>query len=1154
MSSFSIKRVTIHGFKSYDETVTFGPFSNGLNAVVGLNGSGKSNFYNAIEFVLLDEFDNLRPGAKKSLLHEGTGTTAPTAFVEIVFNNEARVLPIEKDEISIRRSISIQKDEYFINRTHATRQEVRNLLETAGFSPAYGYYIVKQGKIGSITTMKDADRLELLLDVAGVRIYESQKADSDKIIKESNEKKQQIKKSIDYIKERIERLESEKKELEEFNCLDKKKRAAEILIQQHRTRELQGEIDAKTEEKEQEAGTLNDYRQQLEEVEAKIADLTEKLNQAENEERRITNQQRNIISKETDLIKQTEKSQLKVAKYKEQYDNAESLSKNLEEQIASTNKEIEETREKEKNLQEKFEEVNKEKSEIDGRIGAINQLCNGAGFDDIETIKKELKKANERTSASKKSLDEKLEAAQNEEQKLSEIEKQIKQIRDETKNLENEQRDLYNQRKQLLENRKLAWVKQSKIEKEINENKLQFDKLKSKMNHQMKAEIANGIEAVKNAKPEGFLGVVIDLIKTDLPQSAFTVAGSRLNFIVVDTTAHAQKIDQILKKQNCAGSTFILDIFKPTKSTLPDNVDKLINHIQFDEQYRPIMEYIFGGYAVSKTIAEGNSISESKKINVVTVDGDIISASGLMIGGSFSERKSPLLITSMMNQKQEELEKLKEKQEETKDNLASIKKELSQVEAKTQSVESKILETKESETKCIEQISEQRMNVDRVHREYDRKKSEFDDFSSHQMTIENRLSTLEEMNGKIDEETKNEAKELLGKRSEIDSLRLELIQEKTKARSRLRDYLIPLSRRLRDQLEELETSRIEQRLNKETTKLKEAEDELEHIRAQSEENQNKLEEAQNNIREFRESKGKFDDKVQSLTNKIIQRSGRLDRIVARISILEKGLKELKDEDNEIGPYPEDEIKELDDYSMTQLYEQLHELNESLKEYRYVNKKAIEQYEAFSSQRDDLLKRMSELEKNQEGLIFLEGQLNEKEESAIENTIAIISDKFSSILAELVPGSEGVLSLYRDPPQQNENKGKATGVGIHVKLGSSDVDSLTIAQLSGGQKSLVALAFVFAIQQFQPAPFYLLDEVDAALDSQHREAVASTISKMASNEHKPAQFILTTFKEELLRSCEKFFGIKSEKGHSIVKEIDQEKSLQIIQEKQEAQEE
>lgn len=142
-----IKYVRIHGFKSYREKTVCGPLSPMHNSIVGYNGSGKSNFFAALRFVLSDSYSNMRPEERAKLLNEGAGAAVVQAYVEIVFDNSDHRLDNDKDEVTIKRQIGLKKDEYFVDQKHVTKQDIANMLETAGFSKSNPYYIVEQGKV-----------------------------------------------------------------------------------------------------------------------------------------------------------------------------------------------------------------------------------------------------------------------------------------------------------------------------------------------------------------------------------------------------------------------------------------------------------------------------------------------------------------------------------------------------------------------------------------------------------------------------------------------------------------------------------------------------------------------------------------------------------------------------------------------------------------------------------------------------------------------------------------------------------------------------------------------------------------------------------------------------------------------------------------------
>ena len=152
------------------------------------------------------------------------------AYVEIIFENSDGRFPIESDEVVLRRTVGHKKDEFFINRKRCQKSEVTSLLESAGFSRSNPYYIVQQGKVANLCTMKDRDRLNLLREVAGTTVYEERRAESLRILQDTGAKQERIVEVITYIKDRLSELDKEKDELKEYEQLDKNRRALECNI------------------------------------------------------------------------------------------------------------------------------------------------------------------------------------------------------------------------------------------------------------------------------------------------------------------------------------------------------------------------------------------------------------------------------------------------------------------------------------------------------------------------------------------------------------------------------------------------------------------------------------------------------------------------------------------------------------------------------------------------------------------------------------------------------------------------------------------------------------------------------------------------------------------------------------------------------------
>jgi len=277
--------------------------------------------------------------------------------------------------------------------------------------------------------------------------------------------------------------------------------------------------------------------------------------------------------------------------------------------------------------------------------------------------------------------------------------------------------------------------------------------------------------------------------------------------------------------------------------------------------------------------------------------------------------------------------------------------------------------------------------------------------------------------------------------------------------------------------------------------------------------------------------------------------------------------------------PPSELKTYQSKSITELEKELERVNSKLTKYSHVNKKAFDQYVNFSEQRESLIIRKDELDKGAEKVKELVESLDRKKDEAINRTFRGVSKHFSEVFKELVPLGEGQLimrtamdegkdqetddddkdDMPSDDEEEKENPNKNSkkkltvdnpdvslyrGVGIKVRF-SAVGENFLMNQLSGGQKALVALALIFAIQRCDPAPFYIFDELDQALDSTYRQAVANLIQKQASSTDSPTQFITSTFRPELVAIAKNCYGISHQNKVSSIHHMSKNDALKFI---------
>lgn len=411
---------------------------------------------------------------------------------------------------------------------------------------------------------------------------------------------------------------------------------------------------------------------------------------------------------------------------------------------------------------------------------------------------------------------------------------------------------------------------------------------------------------------------------------------------------------------------------------------------------------------------------------------------------------------------------------------------------------------------------------------------EVDDLNSEIVTLQERLKAS------LSKRTKLEAKK--------NTLENVLNNNLKRKRDELKQALEEIS--LEDRNLQLETLKgdlhtVIEAISQSSAKQKELEGEVKTLTKNKSELQTSLDEWKNIEKLKRDA---IDDDAKHM-----------EKIAHKRSLLMKKKEECTKKIRELGSLPADAFEKHQKAPVKTLWKKLHHCNEELKKYSHVNKKALDQFVNFSEQKEKLMKRKEELDKGYQSIVDLMDVLELRKHEAILFTFKQMSHNFSEVFKQLVPHGKATLVMKTDPVEQAEEEEDSeasqsqsqrsvplvdqfTGISIKVSFTGKSAETREMNQLSGGQKSLVALALIFAIQKCDPAPFYLFDEIDQALDPQFRKAVAEMLRKLAEK----AQFITTTFRPELLESADKFYGVKFRNKVSHIDAITAEQAKDFIE--------
>ncbi|QBM86409.1 structural maintenance of chromosome 3 chondroitin sulfate proteoglycan 6 [Metschnikowia aff. pulcherrima] len=1188
-----IKRITIQGFKTYKNTTVIEDLSPNLNVVVGRNGLGKSNFFSAIRFVLSDAYTHMTREERQGLIHEGSGTVM-SAYVEIAFDNSDRRFPIQKDEVSIRRTIGLKKDDYSMDGRAATRSDIMNLLESAGFSRLNPYYIVPQGRITSLTNSKDAERLQLLKEVSGAKMFEAKLRESNKEMTHSQFKMERIDDSMEKLEEKISDLQLELDNLKEFQQLEKNKKIYEFNIFDRELKSLSALIEEHEEEYEEIASSSRKDISDLEKREEscqniqlsideldssiKVAALEAELAKADEsrileaiaakkaEEAGIANRLASQQSMEGDdavkLDQLVEKLEKNNAILSEQHYPKLSTLKEEERRISSEITELSNTSRSILAKQSRFLDFGL-KSERDGWLQG-----------EIDHLETDLAARQTRLDALKASLQE------NEEQHL-ECVNHLEELRASIDD------DQYQQNLHAAEEAervaKLKVLTLMEEKKQLVREEIKLRSLRDSAEHEyanathkvaqtMDRSQAKALEAVnditeKFGLQDSVFGPLVELFSvSDKYKTAIeVVAGNSLFHVVVDTDETALILMKELTHSKAGRITIMpLNRIHAPPVTFPDQEEHefipLIKKIKHNhELVGKAIQQVFGKTIICNNLHRGSELARKHGLNAITLEGDRASTKGVLTGGFRHYKHARLDSLKLQSRKKAEVIRLSQELKQCEIKLKELDQEVVRATA--------MLDTSTKEYELQKSSLEpQKLDLTKIlskkltlEREIHTCKSICATMSEAVMSLQDKIEQYRtemaaDFTSILTAHEESRLKEISTRLPQIEEEYNSIVTEVAVLETEIAE-LENTSAKYNSQIKVLKVSTQSESMKAEESNLLILRNEIAALEAQIKEVSKKAAASEATLAGLH---GKRDDKKKELEKankkqaallaKIEKASKKAEKLLVKKAISDKRREELQEKICALGALPEEAFQKsaFEDISLDAIFRNLDQIHSELKKYDHINKKALEQYSTFAKEREDLIARKDELEESKVSIENLVVSLEQQKDNAIKKSFSEVSKSFSEIFEKLVPIGKGELVMRtkddRDNTQNDDSIENYIGVSILVSFNSKEDEQQQIEQLSGGQKSLCAIALILAIQKCDPAPFYLFDEIDANLDTQYRTAVAAMILSLASN----AQFICTTFRPEMLQVANTFYGVSFANKVSSVTEIQQEEALSFVE--------
>ncbi|GAA5994281.1 cohesin subunit SMC3 [Rhodotorula paludigena] len=1176
----------IQGFKSYRDETLVDPFSPGLNLLVGRNGSGKSNFFSAIRFVLSDAYTSLSREERQALLHDGGGAgTGQTmsAYVEVEFDNSDGRFPTNKPTLLLRRTIGLKKDEYQLDRKSTSKGEVMSLLESAGFSRSNPYYIVPQGRITHLTNQKDADRLLLLKEVAGTKVYEERRAESQKIMDETNSKRDKIKDLLEYIQERLDELEEEKEELKQFQTHDRARRSLEYCIYQRELQDVGDALDQIEEERRRDVDSANSRRDEFNAREKQLATLADSLTRLRETLSTLATEHRDLSSEKRELTRAAaalectvDEAEDRAASGAERRTAMERDVARLEGDIAAKERALaddvapkwEQARADEQQQRDAVSEREVTLRQLFAKQGRKGQF--GSQRERDEHLA-ELVRRNEALLDTRRERESALEAERKEtarerdeaERRRVEARKELEGRKERMHEMVAELNKLKTVHADKSEQRKELWKEDSKLSQQARNASDHLKTAQSAIGRTMDRDTANGLRAARAIADEmgleGYYGPLYELFEVeDRYKTAVEVtAGTSLWQVVVDTDETATQILDRMVRDRSGRLTFIpLNRVRPPEVEYPrtNEAIPMINKLKFAEQFRPAFKHVFGRTIICQTLEIAGAYTRSHGLNAITLDGDKYDRKGSLTGGYHDVRRSRLDAVKALRAAQRKDEELREARTEVVATLQRLDQEVTHLVGQIQVAEGKlrqldgdreplvqaVMRAQEEEDRARaklahleQQLATHRSNMRALEKEVEMWKDEMASmFAGEEGLTDEEEATMK----RLTEEVEDNKKRLV----ELSKAVADLAKQKNLLEIELNENLRRRRDELRTRLDSLDETGDNadqdnegagESLEAQKNQLKRLRKQIEALDKRVEEMDEQTDKLGKEIAEAEKEREKLQTQQSDDQRGIARQQKNVERYLAKRQVLMQRKDECNKNIRDLGVLPEEAFAETT-ASSEKLLKKLRKVNEALKGFAHVNKKAYEQYTSFTKQRDELIARQEELDQSQNSIEELIQVLDARKDEAIERTFKQVAKNFSEVFEKLVPTGRGRLIMLQrqqerneddmdvDEPEEEGSVENYTGVAIRVSFKSKSNEGLRLQQLSGGQKALVALALIFSIQKCDPAPFYLFDEIDANLDADRRTAVAAMIDELSQE----AQYICTTFRAELIPHADAYFGV------------------------------
>lgn len=1169
-----LKSIEVYGFKSFANKILF-KFNNGITGIVGPNGSGKSNVADAVRWVLGEQSAKQLRGSKmEDVIFSGTELRKPqgSAYVAITLDNSDHSLPIDYNEVTVaRRVYRSGESEYLINGVASRLKDVNSLFFDTGIGKE-GYSIIGQGQIERILSGKPEERRELFDEAAGIVKYKKNKAATEKSLENERANLSRVNDILGELEKQVGPLRAQSETARKYLIFKNELKKLDInafLLDVDKNKESLKDYEEKLNIVETDAVRLRQEfdlaKEEYEKIEAELSQYDEKIDNTKNEihDKKLSNQKYegeiNVIEQqilsynqnEENVKEQLQKANAELKRYGEELEGLYDKKTALDEQLDDADDVLDRATEKNEKLKQAIAQAERE---IEDSKSEIIEFLNEGG-----TLKAKVGRYDtmlENINLRKTELNQRfLESKSEEEKYTAEKETLVKDMESLNEEYANVSDGITKINGELEENNSES----TKAKEDIATYNNQIVSLKSKREALRNLTerydgYGNSIKRVmeQKAKNPKIIGVVADIIDVEkkYETAVETALGGSIQNIVTEDETTAKSMIEYLKANRFGRATFlpINSIADRTENNRDLDKEKgfvgiASRLVSCDKKYQTVINYLLGRIVVVDNIDNAISISRKYRqlLRIVTLEGELINPGGSMTGGAFKN-------SSNLLGRKRELDEISEQIEETKKLLVECEKKRELLVKKRELLK----EEKERLGEIISELSIRKntysLNLEQLEKRLEEKQKQYaaisrennelsaqikdinlnkEELLNNNKKQEDAIKSLETRIEELEEQLIKDKEELSGSSDEINKLNLDFNTVKQQY-----EFVLQNIQRIKTD-ENIVKANISELTLKQKNGSKEIEElvkKIEELTLLLEENnritsikEQKLSEYIRQKSELNEKHKDFFDKREELSQQIngLDKSAfKINASIEKLSEQSESLNNYMWEEYELTYNSANDFRDDEFVDIGSLKREISAVKGKIKQLGDVNVNAIEDYKQVAERYEFLKTQHDDIVKAEENLMNIIAELDRAMKEQFSEKFKDIRIMFSKVFKELFGGGKADLELV------DEENILETGIKIIAQPPGKKLQNMM--QLSGGEKSLTAIALLFAIQCLKPSPFCLLDEIEAALDDSNVKRFAKYLNKLT----KDTQFIVITHRKGTMEAADILYGITmQEKGVS-----------------------